>query len=371
MCRFSRREFNVAMLMSGMTSKTAYSQQSPSEEQVADLPLRDLSTDSEQRRNSLRKTLKFFYNNPPSVSQHTPCEILHYAIAFGVDAQVKTEEQQANAIGWLCWNYPARGQRLFSRQTTENRLVVNQGPGVEGHEGQVLALLAMSKVRSDFTIKVNGAEFTVKDLVEHEKQACDYGTELTFQLLGLAHYLSAETVWQSATGSEFTIDSLLRSELSQQVNGAACGGSHRLMGISYALNRRIHREEPMTPSWLRAQKYITDYIQYVLQLQNPDGSFSSNWFQSRGVTGDMRRKLYTSGHVLEWLVFSASNEQLMTEQVSLAVDFLSSTLHAQRLTGLEMGTVGHALRALTIYDERVFGAKPGMRAELYGGMMTK
>ena len=366
MRRFSRRDFNIGTLMSGIATTTVYSQQSPPEEQVADLPLRDLSAASEQRKNSLRKTLKFFYNNPPRVSQHTPWEILHYAIAFGVDAQVKTGKQHASAIGWLCWNYPARGQRLFSRLVTENRLVVNEGPGVECHEGQLLALLAMSKVRSDFTIKVNGAEFTVNDLVEHEKQTCDNGTELTFQLLGLAHYLTAETVWQSATGNEFTIELLLKSELSQQVNGAACGGSHRLMGISYALNRRIHREEPMTPAWLRAQKYIDDYIQYVLQFQNPDGSFSSNWFQSRGVTDDVRRTLYTSGHVLEWLVFSASNEQLMTDQVSLAVDFLSSTLHAKRLTGLEMGTLGHALRALTIYDERVFGAKPGMRAELYG-----
>ncbi|MFL2870533.1 MAG: hypothetical protein ACJZ8O_07250 [Pirellulaceae bacterium] len=371
MCRYSRREFNIAAITSGLSATYSYAQPPPAAEQSSKLPLTELSAAAKQRKKHLRTTLRFYYNNPPSVSQFTPWEILHYAIAFGVDAQVRTGDQQANAIGWLCWNYPARGQRLFSRTATGNGLVVNSGPGVEGHEGQVLALLAMSKVRRDFVIKVNGSEFAVNDLVEHEKLACDYSTELTFQLLGLAHYLNAETVWQSATGKEFTIESLLKSELSQQVNGAACGGSHRLMGISYALNRRNHREEPMTSVWLRAKKYIEDYIRYVLQLQNPDGSFSSNWFQSRGVTSDLPRKLYTSGHVLEWLVFSVSNEQLLSDQVSSAVDYLSSTLHSQRHSGLEMGTVGHALRALTIYDERVFGAKPGMRTELYGNSTMK
>lgn len=331
-----------------------------------ELPLSAPEDHYVQLRSRIRQVLRFYFNNPPDVSRYTPWEILHYAIAFGVDAQIKTGSQTANAIGWLCWNYPARGQTLFSATGNPRQLAVHIGPGIEGHEGQVLALLALSKVRRDFVIKVNGTDFTVEDLIRHEQSTCDLGSELTFQLLALSHYLNSEDSWRSDAGEQFTIERLLQSELAQQVNGAACGGTHRLMGISYALNRRRHRDEELTTLWRRAEKYLQDYQKYVMSLQNPDGSFSSNWFQRRGVTSDYQRSLYTSGHIVEWLLFSVDDAMLLHERVLKAVDFLCSNLYAHRRDRLDMGTIGHALRALTIFDERVFGAKPGLRRDIYG-----
>ena len=51
------------------------------------------------------------------------------------------------------------------------------------------------------------------------------------------------------------------------------------MGYSYALKKRIQRGQPVTGDFLRAQTYLRDYHRYTFGLQNPDGSFSTAWFE--------------------------------------------------------------------------------------------
>ena len=73
--------------------------------------------------------------------------------------------------------------------------------------------------------------------------------------------------------------------------GAACGGTHRLTGFSYSIRKRQQRKEPMDGQWERARKFIEDYHQYTFKLQNPDGSFSTNWFEGREDNGPPSRRL--------------------------------------------------------------------------------
>ena len=95
---------------------------------------------------------------------------MHALIAFGVDTELIYGDQRVNAIGWLCWNRPCRGQRLL--YTEGERVRGHRGIGVQGHEGQFLSMLAQSRVKSTFQLKVDGQEFTVQDLVESEMLGC-------------------------------------------------------------------------------------------------------------------------------------------------------------------------------------------------------
>ncbi len=322
----------------------------------------------DQLRMEVRRTLDTYYPKTINVVDRSPWAVMHTLIAYGVDTEVYTNSKKVNAIGWLCWNQPCYGQRIF--YTRNGKLRTRQGVGVEGHEGQFLSMLAQSRVKSDYPMKVSGNDFTVMDLVRHEMSSCRAGTELTFKLIGLAHYLPSDTTWENDLGETWNVERLIQEELKQSVVGAACGGTHRLMGLSYAVRKRQQRGEPMTGQWARAHQYIQDFHDYTFRLQNKDGSFSANWFEGRGDWGDEDRRMDTTGHTLEWMAFSLSKEQLKDPRVVQATAYLARLMYEDRSHDWAIGPRGHALHALAIYNQRVFGAGPGYQPAKLAGEIS-
>ncbi len=250
---------------------------------------------------------------------------------------------------------------------TGDRIKIRSGPGFQGHDGQLLSMLAQCKVGSEYPMRIDGKEFTVADLVEEEKRTCQPGKELTFKLIGLAHYLKSDERWQSDNGESWDIPRLIRAELHEPINGAACGGTHRLMALSYAVQKRRSRDEPVDGAWLQAEQRTRDYQQLAFRLQNADGSFSTNWFRGRENRNDIPRKLQTTGHVVEWLVFSLPEEQLRDPRIVRSVAYLADMMTRYRSHNWEMGHRGHALRALRLYDERVFLATEDQESNIAAG----
>ncbi len=358
----SIRPVNASATSTAATDRQATSDQSDSAAQEAvsgQTAGETLTPELIQLRDRLRDVLAFYIDRSEAVERRSPWGVMHALIAYGVDTEVTIGGRPVNAIGWLCWNGTCRGQQLMYLEGDQLRLRV--GPGVQGHEGQFLAMLAQSRVRVDYPIRVEGRSFTVKDLIEYEKRTCREGTELTFKLIGLAHYLDTDEKWTSAWGQSWDLPKLIREELAQPVIGAACGGTHRMMGFSYAVRRRRKSGRPMTGQWYRAKKYVEDYHEYTFKLQNEDGSFSTNWFAGPGAYGTPERKLETTGHILEWLVYSLPESQLTDPRVIKAVRFLTDLLYERLNHDWEIGPRGHALHALAIYDERLFGGQPGRR----------
>ncbi len=313
-------------------------------------------------RDRIRLCLTQYYQRPENITQRSPWGVMHSLIAFGIDTEVIADNQRVNAIGWLCYNRPCRGMQLL--QLEDGRVAPRNGPGYQGHEGQLLSMLALSRVKSDYPMRVEGKDLTVQDLIEYEKWTCRPKTELTFKLIGLAHYLPSDATWKSKWGEQWSIPRLIKEELAQPINGACCGGTHRLIGYSMAAQVRRKRGEPMDGQWLRAEKYVDNYHKYIIKLQNRDGSFSTSWLQKRDDSGDLERRIQTSGHILEFLVFSLPAEELTDPRIVAAVDYLNNAMLSTRKDEAEIGPRGHALRALALYNERVFGDKPGQRRAL-------
>lgn len=320
---------------------------------------KELTTEMKELRDKVRRCLAIYFHRPESSAAQSPWGVMHSLIAFGVDTELYVAERKVNAIGWLCWNGTCRGQRLFV--VRDGQPVPRYGPGVQGHDGQFLSMLAQSRVKLDYEIRIGDNRMTVADLVEYEKKTCRPRTELTFKLIGLSHYLDSNDTWRSASGAPWSIPRLVQEELGQPIVGGTCGGTHRLMALSYAVYQRRRRGEAIDGQWKRAEKYIDDYIEYTFKLQNSDGSFSTNWFARRGDWGGPKRHLETTGHILEWLVFAVPEEQLADPRVVQAVDYLTTLLTSHRTDSWHIGSAGHALHALAIYDERMFGGRPGER----------
>jgi hypothetical protein len=283
---------------------------------------------------------------------------MHAIIGHGVSSQILQggpHGQPITAVGWLCFNRPAgkTNQKLFYL-ARDGGFGTLQGPGLEGHRGQLLAILAQAMVKPDYPIEVDGRRFTVADLIEYEKSTCYPRTELTFKLIGLNCYLDQDAQWESDQGDVWDIPRLIREEMSQPIRGATCGGTHRLAGLSLAVKKRIASGEPLDGDYAQAAKYLNAYHAYTFRLQNRDGSFSTQWFERRGADPDPARRLQTTGHILEWLCYSLPEDELRNPRVRAAADYLARVMLLHRNRKWDNGPLGHAIHALALYDERVF-----------------
>jgi hypothetical protein len=99
---------------------------------------------------------------------------------------------------------------------------------------------------------------------------------------------------------------------------------------------------------------VANYQNYAYRLQNADGSFSTEWFKGPGSEPDIDRRLKTTGHILEWLLYAASDEQITYYRTVRAVNYLTNIMYANRTREWEAGPLGHAIHALVLYDRLAF-----------------
>ena len=88
------------------------------------------------------------------MTELSPWAAMHTAIGLGVDTQVVVRRQRVNAIGWLCWNGTCRDWQLF--EVGKRGLEPLVGPGVQGHSGQFLSVLAFARVPRDYELRTRG-----------------------------------------------------------------------------------------------------------------------------------------------------------------------------------------------------------------------
>lgn len=319
---------------------------------------RVLTRDVQALQPYIARVLTDYHRRPENVASRSPWGTFHLMLPFGADANVQSGRNLHNSIAWLCSNRPCRGQRLITT-TKSGRIYIRQGPGLQGHQAQLLAMLAQVNVEATYGLTDGRTRFTVEDLIRAEMADCRRGQELTFSLIGLSHYLPTDTQWRASDGSVWSFETLLAEELAQPVVGAACGGTHRLMGLSYALRQRRMEGLPIEGQWLRAEAFVKDFVDYAWSLQNRDGSFSTNWFEGPQDNRDIDRKVQTTGHILEWLIFTADQDELQDPRFVRSAQFLTNAFTRYRTREWQPGPKGHVLRALALYHRRVYGdARP-------------
>jgi hypothetical protein len=306
-------------------------------------------------------------------AQQSPWEIMHRIVAFGIPTEIRREGpdgERVNAIGWLLWGN--RSNSLPLVVLSGGKPMCTVGPGMQGHPGQFLGMLAQSEVSPTSPFKLQGKSFTVADIIEQEKLDCSSNMELTFKLIAFSYYLKSDETWTNRDGQTWSISKLIQEEIRTPVRSGACGGTHRLFGLSSAYLYRAKRGKPIDGEFKRAQTFIRDYQRYTLSsLENPDGSFSTEWFNHPANASDLPRKLQTTGHILEWLVWSLPEDELRDPRIIRSAKFLADTLSDQTKHDWSVGPLGHALHALAIYDKRLHklsGSKPeqfAKRAPIY------
>jgi hypothetical protein len=341
--------------------KPATDDQSKGEQPAAKQQKRELNPAQVALRDKVRRTLAAYQKMPFNTRQNTADEIINYCLALGCNAEISLidakGQQRANGITCLCWNYPCAGYEPLVM--VNDHISARLGYGAQSRPSQLLAALALSRVPNTYPMRVGDVTRTVADLIESEKQSCRSGVDVSLKLIGLAFYVEDAT-WKNDLGEEWSLEKMLKEELAQPIAVSSGAGIDRLLGLSYTLSRREKRKEPVEGQYARAKKYVVDFQNFALGMQNPDGSWGY-FLSGKSANRDAAASLRSSGHVLQWLTLSLPEDRLDDPAVAGGIAYLNNTLGSQRymnnlpaLSTQEIAGAMRALHALAIYDERVF-----------------
>ena len=316
----------------------------------------------------LDAVLESTYHRRLNLRDHAAWQILHGALAFKQDFQVEREPdgERVSAVEHLLAGGSLNGWTTEPGTLDERtgrrglRAILEAGTKTgQGHPDQWLAVLAQCDLEPDQAIVTVDGTYTMADYVAQVQVDVprNVSQEYSWTLIGLTAYLPTSSNWVAADGRPWSIERLVEIELQHELATSACGGSHRLIGLAMALNRHLDQGGELTGVWFEADQRIQRAIEDARRFQNPDGSFSTNYFARPGNSPDLAQNLGTTGHTLEFLTLAMTDERLVEPWMKQAVLHLCDLFHSTQDVALECGKLYHAAHALVLYRERVFGKR--------------
>jgi hypothetical protein len=300
-----------------------------------------------------------------SLQEHAAWQILHGVLAYQHAFLVDNQGERVSAVEHVLNGGAMKGwtmQIVADPQTGQRGLRALLEPGSntgQGHADQWLAILAQCGLELTDPIKIEGQVLTMGDFLRQVQQDVprNLDREYSWTLIGLTTYLPTDTTWTASDGQSWSIERLVEIEAGQDLALSACGGTHRLIGLAMALNRHLDQGGAIEGVWSRADAVIQQAIENTRQYQNPDGSFSTRYFEAPGSSPDLAQNLGTTGHILEFLALALSDQQLKEPWVQQAAANLCELFRRTMEVPLECGALYHAAHGLVLYRERVFGPR--------------
>lgn len=297
-----------------------------------------------------------------STDLHGAWQILHGILAYGNQFRIDTPQGEQPAVDYLLSGgslsgfEPASGNLFGDPPRPGLRMELQPSTKIgQGHRDQWLAVLVQSGVDESTQIKVGEKSYTIRDWINQAEYdvPLNLEAEYSWTLIVLTAFDDTDHTWQARDGDSYSTELLLEAELEQELRGSVCGGTHRLIGLAMALQKRRAEGAPITGVWQRAQQKVNDSIELARQNQNPDGSYSVEYLHRPGWTRDLGESLGTTGHVLEFLAFAAPDETLRQPWVECSVRRLCQILQQCESVDLECGVLYHALHGLAVYQARI------------------
>jgi hypothetical protein len=211
----------------------------------------------------------------------------------------------------------------------------------------------------------------VYDLVRRTMHDCYEGKESSWTIIALSKHLeNIDQRWMATDGQTWTVERLVAMEAGpihdedagrEMILSGACGGTHRLIGLSIALNNyRAKRPDiELTGGWEAARRRIEWAAERAREFQSPSGAFSIAFFFRPANSANIDEHLAATGHTLEFLAFALPKERLQEAWIQKAVVYLCGLLERTKHLDLECGALYHAAHGLVLYREKVFGPREG------------
>ncbi len=293
-----------------------------------------------------------------SADEHTPWQICHGVLALRDNYYILKDGKPVKALDWIASGPTFKGKPWWlATEHGGKGHPYTQPYHFEGHPNQFLALFTLARLPRDFKLKAgeNGEKtITIDDVIKNAKMEANDEEEMTWTLWFLAFYIDPDSEWINGKGEAWSMERLITKQMRTPVTKAACGGMHGLFAIAMARNAHLQAGRALTGTWLEAHIYLQRHIETAKRMQNPDGSFSSNYFKGPGHTDDVSKRLSTTGHTLEMMMGTLPQSELSQTYIQNAARRIATDLIESRKQSLEPGGMYHALNSLVIYRERMW-----------------
>ncbi|HLN30394.1 MAG TPA: hypothetical protein VK395_21810 [Gemmataceae bacterium] len=286
--------------------------------------------------------------------------IFHNIVGLGPTTTLLSTETgtRVNALDYICNGGAVRGMKFWP---TAHGLEVQTGPTFvgQGHQDQFIAELAQWGMPADRKFLVDGTEYHYMDFVRNAQArsritGATERQELSWTVLVVGQYVDTEASWKNQYGEQLRMEDLLRYELNEPMDKAACGGTHRLFDLCWVHYLHLKHGGKTTGIWKDVADNTVKYEQLARQYQNPDGSFSTSFFNGPGEERDKQLQINTTGHIFEFLSLALTDAELRQPWVESAANALAMMILDIQGAPMESGTLYHAAHGLIIYHARVF-----------------
>ena len=355
----------------------------PAQSNVPELPplLRDFDTMSEQERmaalqRAIETVLIANTRRGMNTRENTPNEVLLMALPYGADARVfqpnpNIDPRDRNAprgnyiysIGALCWNTPCNGKTLL--RTDGRRIIARVGHGYQNQPGSFAALMAMSNIMPNYELKVGGSSHTIADLIKSERQLISKGMNMSMVLVALSFYGSATDQWKNDFGDAWDIEKIVTNELNRSIDQGTSDITDWLLGLTAAVALYEGESIPIRGPMALAKRQLQVYQEFVMTIQNDRNLWHPKFFLYKGFNPNAFETMFSSGHILRWLVFSLPDDELRDPRIIKTVMSLTSTINrvrpetmANSLSAKQLESMAVSLHAISLYYQRAFGEAP-------------
>jgi hypothetical protein len=298
------------------------------------------------------------------LTTHAFWTIFHGILGTGLDATLLDPEtgRRVNAIEHIRTGGEVRGLQFIP---TRHGLDVRIGPQFvgQGHQDQFVAEMVQWGLAPETKFTVHGKEYTFADFLNHSKMRTSVksGQELSWAIIIIGQFSGTDATWTNEEGDKLRFEDVLRYELNEPIDSAACGGTHRLFGLTWVYHLHLQRGGKTEGVWNDVAEKLTRYQGLARKYRNPDGTFSTKFLAGPGNVRDVQLRISTTGHVFEWLTLTLTDAELRAPWVQESANALSLLILDSQGSPIEGGALYHATHGLHIYHDRVFGPLPGRR----------
>jgi hypothetical protein len=284
--------------------------------------------------------------------------VFHGILGLGPGVKLTDPEthQKFNAVDYICNGGQLAGLEFIPTQWgLDVRTTGPTGRG-QGHQDYFIAEMSTWRMSPKLKFKVYGKDYTFQDFINHTKMRASVtrNQELSWALIVIGQYLGTDLQWTNAYGEKLRFEDLVRYELDQPINEAACGGTHRLYGLNYVYHLHLEHGGRTEGVWKEVVERTKKYRDLAKKYQNPDGSFSTEFFAGPGNAEDRPQRIYTTGHMLEFLCLALSDAEIKEQWVQDAANALALLILELHDQPVEGGRLYHAVHALLMYYARVY-----------------
>lgn len=316
-------------------------------------------------KRQLDDALNFNFTRRLDTKVNAAWQIIHGCIAYKQDFLIRHNGQDVRAIDFLFGGGTVEGWEfepgiVLDPATGRRGLRAIPRPGSnrgQGHEDQWLGYLSGCQLPLDTKITVADVTYTLDDYlaqIEHDVPR-NVLQEYSWTLMALATYRDHDYQWTASDGNTWDLAKLIEIELDYDVNDSPCGGSHRMVGLTMALNNRKAQGGAIEGVWQRLDDRVRELVARTKEYQHADGSLSSEHFRRPSRSPDIANALGAAGHVLEFVLVASDDEQIKEPWITRAVLAQCKMFRATKQVDLECGGLYHSASALRIYRERMFG----------------